>query len=273
MKAEFQDKFVTVNGLKLHYVEWNAGKNGISQKPVMLLLHGVTGNARLWDHIAHAFQHEYRVLALDMRGHGDSGWSSKEAYESTDLASDLAAFFIGLGLRKAIIIGLSWGGLVGLIHTAEYPDTVHKLVLVDIGCEFDEPETAVPNRPQAFEDEQSLETYERSANPFPAMWTMRPGIRASVREENGKLVRKHDPVFAKRWPFRNMSYWEYAKRVACPTLLLRGAHSFVLSAEIAARTAESIPGCHFEEIPNSAHLIPLDNPPAFEAAVRKFLAQ
>jgi pimeloyl-ACP methyl ester carboxylesterase len=124
-----------------------------------------------------------------------------------------------------------------------------------------------------FENEQALEAFERSANPFPALWTLRPFLQSDVREESGKLVRKHDPVFSKRWPFRNMAYWPYARRVKCPTLLLRGARSYVLSPEVADRTVRSIPNCRLKEIPDAGHLIALDNPPAFEAAVREFLAE
>ena len=270
-RPEFLDRFITVSGLQLHYVDWGPQNRRAAGRPVMLLLHGVTGHARLWDHIARAFRQEYHVLALDQRGHGDSDWSPEGEYESTDLAADLAAFYTQLGLGDTILVGASWGGLVGLIHAAGYPHTVRKLVMVDIGLEFDRPETAIPDRPIEFESEQALEIYERRANPFPALWTLRPGWQAGVCERDGKLIRKHDPIFTRRWPFRNMSYWHYARQVACPTLLLRGAESFVLSPELAARTAQTIQNCHLVEIADAGHPIHLDNPPAFEAAVRKFL--
>ena len=106
----------------------------------------------------------------------------------------------------------------------------------------------------------------------PARSARSPRMRASVREQDGSLVRKHDPFFARRWPFGAMRYWEYARRVACPGLLLRGTESFVLSAGMAKRTSEALPDGRWVEIPDAAHLIPLDNPPAFEAAVRTFLA-
>ena len=272
MKAEFQDRFVTVNGLKLHFVDWGDTGQGASERRPMVLVHGVTDNCRLWDGFARTFRRQYRVLAIDQRGHGDSEWSADKAYKSTDLASDLSAFFAELGLRDAVLIGLSWGGLVGMIHAAEFPETVHRLVVVDIGCAFDESETDVPERPLEFSDDEALEAYERSSNPFPSLWSLRPRMRASVRKQNGGLVRKHDPFFAGRWPFRAMSYWDYAGRIACPTLLLRGTESFVLSAEMAEKTAGAVPNCRLVEVPDAAHLIPLDNLPAFEAEVREFLA-
>lgn len=266
MTVEFQHRFVTANGLQLHYVDW-----GGAGQPPMLMLHGVTGSARHWDHVARAFRDRYHCLALDMRGFGDSQWSPEGKYESPDLAADLAAVFSSLGLRGAVIVGASWGGLVGLMHAADHPETVSRLVLVDVGCEFSQPETAIPDRPMEFEDAQALEAFERAANPFPALWTLRPFLQTDVHEVSGRLVRKHDPVFSRRWPFRNLAYWDYARQVQCPTLLLRGARSHVLSPELAGRTAESIPGCRFVHIPDAGHLVALDNPPAFEAAVREFL--
>src|SRR5438876_12119464 len=69
------DRFVTVNGLRLHYLEW-----GAATKPAMILLHGIAKHAHTFDHIAADFARDYHVLAVDMRGHGDSGWSPEGAY-------------------------------------------------------------------------------------------------------------------------------------------------------------------------------------------------
>src|SRR5688572_8806016 len=65
--AEPADRFVTVNGLKLHYVEW-----GDAQKPPLILIHGISRFARTFDHLVPAFVDRYRVIAYDLRGHGDS---------------------------------------------------------------------------------------------------------------------------------------------------------------------------------------------------------
>ena len=158
-----------------------------------------------------------------------------------------------------------------MIHAAEQPETVQKLVLVDIGCEFSQTESEIPQRPWVFADYRELEAFERSVNPYAALWTMRPGLRAEYREHDGKLVRKHDPVYAARWPFRNMTYWDYAQRVSCPVLLLRGGESFVLSPEMAEKTAGSIADCRLVEIPDTGHAVFLDNPPVFLQALRQFL--
>ncbi len=265
--VEYQDRFVSVNGLKLHYAAWD----GPADAPPLVLLHGVTGNAHQWDHFAPAFANRFRPLAFDLRGFGDSEWSPDGKYGSVDLAADLAGVFADLQLRRAVIVGASWGGLIGLMHAADHPESVSKLVLVDIGFEFSQPETAIPDRRWEFDSPADLEQFERGVSKFPALWTMRPYIRHELREQAGKWARKTDPAFRQRWPFRNRAYWEYARQVRCPALLIRGAESPVLSPELAARSAASIAGCRFVEVPHAGHSVHLDNPPAFEAALRSFL--
>lgn len=268
---EFTEHRITVNGLEIHVVEWHPAGDADLARPPMVLLHGVTGHARSWDHIARTFRDAYRVLAVDMRGFGDSHWSRDQAYESVDLASDVTGLFAALELDNAVVVGASWGGLVGMIHAAEHPETVSKLVLVDIGCEFGQTETEIPQRAWEFADYRELEAAERSVNPYPALWTLRPGLHAECREQDGRLVRKHDPVYAARWPFRNITYWDYAQRLRGPVLLIRGAESFVLSPEMAEKTAGSISDCRLVEVPDAGHAVFLDNPPVFEEAVWAFL--
>src|SRR5262245_27331478 len=78
------DRFITVNGLRLHYLEW-----GDASRPPMILLHGIARHAHTFDHIAPELARTRRVLAFDMRGHGDSAWSPEGAYLVQDYVKDL----------------------------------------------------------------------------------------------------------------------------------------------------------------------------------------
>src|SRR6266576_4545690 len=69
------DRFVTVNGLRIHYLDW-----GSPDKPPFIMLHGIGRIAHTFDHLAPRFAGNYHVLAVDMRGHGDSDWDPKSAY-------------------------------------------------------------------------------------------------------------------------------------------------------------------------------------------------
>jgi alpha-beta hydrolase superfamily lysophospholipase len=91
---------VTVNGLRVHYLEW-----GSTTKPALILLHGIAKHAHTFDHIAADFARDYHVLAVDMRGHGDSGWSPEGAYLVEDYVKDLEGLVKQLGIRRATLLG------------------------------------------------------------------------------------------------------------------------------------------------------------------------
>ena len=75
------DRRATANGLNIHYLEWGAG-----DRPPLLLLHGIARVAHTFDHVAPHFAGRYRVIAVDMRGHGDSGWDPNGTYLVEDYA-------------------------------------------------------------------------------------------------------------------------------------------------------------------------------------------
>src|ERR1700747_3896632 len=91
-----------INGLNLHSLD--GGGDG----PPLVMLHGLTGHAHTWDHTAAALSDRYRVLALDQRGHGDSGWAPP--YGDGRMAEDLLAFLDALGISEVTLMGLSMGG-------------------------------------------------------------------------------------------------------------------------------------------------------------------
>ncbi|MBW2093060.1 MAG: alpha/beta hydrolase, partial [Deltaproteobacteria bacterium] len=121
-----KDKWLEVNGFKLHYLEW--GNQG---NPPILLLHGFLGHAHVWDEFAVKIIDDYHVLALDQRGHGQSQKAKDEAYSLDDHFTDLSAFSELLELDKLILVGHSMGGRNALFFTACLPERVKKLVLVD----------------------------------------------------------------------------------------------------------------------------------------------
>ena len=106
-ETSFTDRYVVVNGLRLHYLE-----SGPPTKPTMILMHGIARHAHTFDHIAPELTRDYHVVALDMRGHGDSAWSPEGAYLVEDHVKDLEAVIRELGLRRVTLWGNSTGGRV-----------------------------------------------------------------------------------------------------------------------------------------------------------------
>ncbi len=96
---EPKEKYLNVNGIRLHYLDW--GKHG--HQPI-LLLHGFMAHAHVWDDFAQTFRTRYHVVALDQRGHGESQWCEDRGYSISDHLSDLVCFIKGLDLRDLIIL-------------------------------------------------------------------------------------------------------------------------------------------------------------------------
>src|SRR5471032_1391658 len=108
--AQPVDRDVTVNGLRIHYLEW-----GTSGKQPLILLHGIARVAHTFDHLAPHFSQNHRVFAVDMRGHGDSGWDAQGAYLVEDYVRDIEGLVAQLKLRNIVLWGNSTGGRVAQV--------------------------------------------------------------------------------------------------------------------------------------------------------------
>src|ERR1700730_1789638 len=127
-RAQPSSKTVGLNGLALHYLEW-----GEAEAPDIVCVHGYTGSADAFNALARHLEDRYRILALDVRGHGESAWSPTGAYSYADQAGDLAEFPARLGLGKFVLIGHSIGGIIAMAYAAEHAHRLLGLVINDIG--------------------------------------------------------------------------------------------------------------------------------------------
>ncbi len=121
-----QDEWTRYGGLRLHVRNW-----GGSGRPVVLL-HGLASTCRIWDLVAPILARDFSVIAVDQRGHGDSGKPDK-GYDFATVASDTAALLAGRGIRRPILVGHSWGADVALELAAARPGLLQGLVFVDGG--------------------------------------------------------------------------------------------------------------------------------------------
>jgi pimeloyl-ACP methyl ester carboxylesterase len=113
-------------GLTLHYLDW--GNDGA---PLLILVHGTRDHARSWDWTARALRDRFHVIAVDLRGHGDSDWSPDRAYLLPYHIVDLANLVDHLGAETVTIVAHSFGGSLSSRYAALFPDRVARLVLVD----------------------------------------------------------------------------------------------------------------------------------------------
>lgn len=287
MSQQVQDKYISLNGLRFHYREW-----GMESARPLVLLHGWLDHARVWDTVAAALADDFRVLALDQRGHGESQWASEWLEYSLDRkVADLAAFVTSLGLARLSLLGHASGGAYPeYIYAAQHPELVTRLVIVDAGPGPQDPADAIPS-PEPVEGTWFVQDFDDPEVVFAnirALWTRRYNSDEELRHWfQNNIVRCADGRWTWRFdsalhspsglntPPRDDAEQHYAmlSKIACPTLLVRGEESHSMSRAKAKRMVDTIPDCRLVEVARSTHWVHIDNPSGFVAVVRPFLLE
>ncbi|MFD4122536.1 alpha/beta fold hydrolase [Alcaligenes faecalis] len=238
----------------------------------LIVMHGVTGHAGLWHHVATALSQNRAVIALDMRGHGLSDWCAQQDYATPAHVQDLACLLEALGQPQYDLAGLSWGGLVSLQYAARYPERVRRLAVLDVEPSFTQSEHEVMARPANFPSRAAVMEYERKANPQAPQFLLQLFAYESVNQVDLNLwQRRHDPYFLRRWPFRNDDVWAQLEELRCPTLLLHGERSFVRLAIMQEMHDRLRHPAGLYELPDTGHLLPLEAPEPVAAYLEGFL--
>jgi esterase len=262
------ERDVTVKGLRLHVLDWG----GEGREP-LLLLHGFTGHAHAWDTLAIALQPYFHVRALDQRGHGDS--DAAEVYGPLAALDDIDGVVQQLGLAPLTLIGLSMGGRNAMYFAAKRPESVRRLVVVDIGPEISKramQSAGGPPEPETWDSIEQAARHLLRGNPYPGIhyyrWVVSHSLRARA---DGRLVWKWHPSIKERRP-GDFDWWGLLPSITTETLVLRGEESTVLDHDVAERMVKALPRGRLVEIPRAVHTLHEDNPEAVLAALREFLA-
>jgi pimeloyl-ACP methyl ester carboxylesterase len=259
--------FAEVNGLRLHRLEF--GGDG---RPI-LCLHGVTGHAWVWHDAAEPMRSAGMVTSLDMRGYGDSQWSPDRAYTSNDHVADLEGLVSALGADSVNLAGSSWGGLVSLSFAARNPGLVNRLALVDVEPSSAQGETELFPRAKSFASHAEAVEAERKANPHaPDSMIEVMAATGTTPGPDGQLVRKHDPLFFERWPFRSEDHWDELPGLKMPVLVVHAEQSFT-KRETADRMVNEIPDARLLTVPDSGHVIPVEQPAVLGMALAEFFGE
>ncbi|MCH7653229.1 MAG: alpha/beta hydrolase, partial [Chloroflexi bacterium] len=211
----------------------------------MVLLHGLHGHAHVWDPLSKALSRHYHVVALDMRGHGDSRWSDEMAYQVEDYLADLGAFIGRLGSSPVTLAGESLGGLVAFAYAGVNPTGVDRLVVVDIGPEINgvairKMRDSASERPPDFADvADALRWVKGDESPRDDGDLRRIVEHNLTRNSRGRLRWKYDPATDGVISSGDTGdgaelLWPLWKAISAPTLLVRGANSDLLESASAA---------------------------------------
>jgi proline iminopeptidase len=255
------------------------------QRPVVFLLHGGPGG----DHAG--FKTQLGVLSdtaqlvyVDHRGSGRSSRSEPESWTLENNIDDLDALREHLGLEKISVLGSSYGGMVAIGYAIRYPQRIANLVLVSTAASFrflDDARQIVerqgtPDQQRVcqwlwdgtFESQEQLREYYRLMGP-----SYSTTFDADKFEETwGRGIRNFDQLNRGFSDFlRTFDYTDQLHTIACPTLVLAGAHDWICPPNHSRLIAEKIPRAHLKVFARSAHSIAADEPAAFHTAVRGFL--
>jgi pimeloyl-ACP methyl ester carboxylesterase len=272
------EKALTVNGLRLHYLEW-----GRADAPPVVCVHGYTGSAQAFNALARRLQDRYRIIAPDVRGHGESAWSPAGAYEYADQASDLAAFVDRLELARFTLIGTSMGGIIAMAYIAGHGGRLDGLVINDIGPDAEAGTQRITQtvgaRPDGFASLEAALAYRRTISPItaarPAEDQHELALGVLKQEGDGRWVWKMDPAYISQRVTRGApvrpAAWPSLAALPCPTLVVWGTDSDVLSEGQARRMAETLPRGELVAVPGVGHAPTLVEPEAL-AAIERLLA-
>ena len=274
------DADVMVDGLRLHYLDW--GKPGL---PPMILLHGGAQTAHSWGFFALTMRDHFRVVAKDLRGHGDSGWAPDGDYSLEAHYRDQRGFMEALGYGEPVIlVGLSRGGRIAYTYAARHPGKVAALILVDTGP--DSPFSATRSiqdfmaLPDTLDDVEDFVERAARFNPHRQREELRRSLLHNLKQLPGReWTWKYDPRLRSHpWTREELEHmdkegWECLPRIECPTFIMRGAESPILDQSVAERMASVMPSASVATIDKAGHTVNGDNPPAFEREAKRFLRE
>ncbi len=276
--------------LRLHYVDW-----GNEEKPPLVLIHGSKDHARSWDWVARELRDDYHIIAPDLRGHGDSAWSTGGHYLINEFVLDIAQLINTLDLQPVTIVAHSLGGAVALQYAGVYPDRAAKIVAIEgLGPPPKMVETRA-NIPDWERIEGWIEQVRSISARQPKRYPSIDAAAARMQEENPFLstqqahhltvhgvARNEDGTFS--WKFDNYTRVFFPqrfdadtrsamwRRIDCPTLLIRGSESWASDPQEDGRL-EPFKNARAVNIEGAGHWVHHDRLDVFLDRVREFLEQ
>jgi pimeloyl-ACP methyl ester carboxylesterase len=272
-------RFRMADGVELVADAW-----GDPARPPVILLHGGGQTRHAWKRTAAVLgRRGYAALSVDLRGHGDSGWSPDGDYRMERFATDVRTLATQFA-RKPVLIGASLGGIASLIAEGEAESSIATaLVLVDITPRVDPAGVARIRGFMASHIDTGFATLEAAADAITAYLPHRPrpksldGLAKNLRRgADGRYRWHYDPSFvhhrdAHEDDAREQRLSAAARRLRVPVLLVRGSASELVSETIAREFVALAPAATYVDVRGAGHMVAGDVNDHFTRAVVQFL--
>ena len=275
MPGDAKSEYLSVDGLRLHHLDWANGG-----APPVVCVHGYTSSAQAFNAPARIFRDRFHFIVPDVRGHGESGWSPTGAYDYADQVADLGALVDRLALGRFTLVGTSMGGIIAMAYAAEHGQRLARLVINDIGPDVETGSQRITQtvgaRPEHFPTLDAAMAYRREISPITARRSeedQRELAHGVLRHEpDSRWVWKIDPAYirqrVKHGPPRRPALWPVLERLACPTLVVWGADSDVLSESQARLMVKTLSKGELVVVPGVGHAPTLVEPVVVDALER-----
>lgn len=254
-----------VGDLRLHYEEEGDGSP-------LLFIHGLGSSSRDWEYQVPAFADAYRVIRVDLRGHGRSD-KPPGPYSLAQFAADCAALLATLQTGPVHVVGVSMGGMVGFQLALDAPKCVRSLTVVNSAPEL---------RLHGLADHLKL-WQRRFIVRLLGMRKLGQVLAARLFPEPGQAALRQ--VFAQRWAENDarayrasleaMLGWSVTGRlgeIRCPVLVVAAEHDYTPVATKQAYVAR-LPRAELAVVGNARHALPMERPERFNPILGAFLAR
>ena len=248
------------DGLRLRYLDTGDGDS-------IILVHGLGERIEGWKFQIDEFSKHFRVLALDLRGFGESEIPA-EFTGAEDFARDIFNLMEHVGIEKAHLLGLSMGGIACLAFYKLYPEKVKSLILADTTAYFPEEFRGALSERLRLMDDMGMEGIAAAIAEL-SIHRDDPELKKLVRD----IIAKNDLNFYRKVTVElaRADYRDLLPNIRVPTLVIVGEYDVTTPPELSRYMADRIPGAELRIVKNSAHLAKLENPDEFNAYVLDFL--
>ncbi|MFD2627514.1 alpha/beta fold hydrolase [Oceanobacillus kapialis] len=226
---ELIKKQTELNGNTFNYLE-----GGDPSALPIVALHSLGNSATSWVHVAAGLEGDYRFIALDQRGHGES--VRTDTYSFEEMREDLLLFVDALNLERFILLGHSMGGTVSYLFSQQYPARLEKLIVVDTPPPFPDEPIEIPPEP---------------VEPLPFDWKALQSIMGQLNSPNP-------------------TWWEKLSAIITPTLIIGGSSSNIPQDKL-REVSELIPDCKMVTVDGAGHHVHHDKLPEFLTILNNYL--
>jgi pimeloyl-ACP methyl ester carboxylesterase len=258
--------YAQVNGQRLYY------EDSGGERPVLAFSHGLLMDHEMFAPQVAAFKDRFRCIVWDERGHGNTAGDSIAPFTYYDSAGDLAALLRHLGVRQAVLVGMSQGGYLSLRCALTHPELVRALILIDTQAQTEDPSKTPAYR-------QMLETWASQ------------GLPEAIAETIEQIILGPNWPGAAAWKAK-WRQWQPHNLLACfetlvsrddlsprlgeiqvPALVIHGEADIAISLDRARDMAARLPRAELVTIPGAGHAANLTHPEPVNAAIERFVSR